>query len=78
MTKNKCGGHVACLYDVRNSVRMFQVSMYDKRGEERADSAEFLKDFWQIGRDGRERQARKRAQMARKLNVRFADGLDDL
>ncbi|CAM9583157.1 unnamed protein product, partial [Hapterophycus canaliculatus] len=46
------------------------VSMYDKRGTEQADSAEFLKDFWQIGRDGRERQARKRAQMVRKLNAR--------
>lgn len=49
--------------------------MYDKRGEERADSTEFLKDFWQIGREGRERQARKRLQMVRKLNVRAFDGL---
>eukprot|EP00903_Cladosiphon_okamuranus_P018874 g17360.t1 len=46
------------------------VSMYDKRGEDRADSAEFLKDFWQIGREGRERQARKRLQTVRKLNAK--------
>ncbi|CAM9103461.1 unnamed protein product [Ectocarpus sp. 6 AP-2014] len=45
------------------------VSMYDKQGEGRADSAEFLKDFWQIGRDERELQARKRIQMVRKLNI---------
>lgn len=44
--------------------------MYDKRGEGRADSAEFLKDFWQTGREGRERQARRRLQMVRNLNVR--------
>ncbi|CAM9332632.1 unnamed protein product, partial [Scytosiphon promiscuus] len=53
------------------------VSMYDKRGEERADSAEFLKDFWQIGRDGRERQARRRAQMARKLNARQKERVNE-
>lgn len=50
-------------------VHACQVSMYDKRGERRADSAEFIKDFWQMGREGRESQSRQRIQMARKLNV---------
>lgn len=46
-----------------------QVSMYDKRGEGRADSAEFLKDFWQVGREGRESQTRRRLQMVRRVHV---------
>ena len=48
-----------------------QVSMYDKRGERRLDSAEFLKDFCQIGREARQAKARQSQETTREIQVIF-------